>query len=96
MVSPEPLLEISEEFKNLIYYKGDEKASKVLINAQGGPDTELSTGEVDFLFENFDTTDLLLVNVHQAQTLNPSIVEGNDITIEQAINLSVSQNGGKR
>ena len=88
MVPPEPLLEISEEFKNLIYDKGDEKASKVLINAQGGPDTELSTGEVDFIFENFDTTDILLVNVHQAQTLNPSIVEGNDITLDEAVNFN--------
>ena len=80
--------EISQEIKNLIYFKGDESASTVLINAQGGPDVLLSTEEVDFIFENFDTTDLLLVNVHQAQTLNPSILEGDDITLEQAINFN--------
>ncbi len=77
---------ISQEIKDLIYFKGDENAPVVLINAQSGPDTALSTGEVDEIFQIFDTTDLLAVNVHQAQTLNPSPFEENDITFDQAIN----------
>lgn len=76
---------ISQEIKELIYYQGDENACAVLINVQGGPDISLSTSEVDLLIDNFALTDLLAVNVHQAQTLNPSIVEGSDITLDQAV-----------
>ena len=76
---------ISQEIKDLIYYKGDENAPIVLINAQSGPDTELSTGEVDEIFQIFNTTDVLAVNVHQTQTLNPSLIENNDITFDTAI-----------
>ncbi len=79
---------ISQEIKELIYFKGDENASTVLINAQSGPDTKLSTGEVDEIFQSFDTTDLLAVNVHQGQTLNPNQFEANDITFDQAIDLN--------
>ena len=78
--------EISQEIKDLIYFKGNENASVVLINAQSGPDILLSTEVVDLVFENMDMTNLLAVNVHQAQTLNPSLVEGNDITLDQAVN----------
>ncbi|WP_299260224.1 hypothetical protein [uncultured Aquimarina sp.] len=81
-------IEISQEIKDLIYFKGDEDAPIVIINAQSGPDTELSTGEVEEIFQIFDTTNLLAVNVHQAQTLNPGLVEGDDITFDQAINFS--------
>ncbi|MBQ4802747.1 hypothetical protein J8L88_07800 [Aquimarina sp. MMG015] len=87
IVIDEPL-EISQEIKDLIYFKGDEDAPIVLINVQSGPDTELSTGEVDEIFQTFDTTDLLAVNVHQAQTLNPSPFENDDITFNQAINFN--------
>ncbi|WP_282085059.1 hypothetical protein [Aquimarina algiphila] len=79
---------ISKEIKDLIYFKGDESASTVIVNAQSGPDTKLSTGEVDEIFQTFNTTDLLVVNVHQAQTLNPSLFEANDITFDRAIDLN--------
>lgn len=84
--TPEIPIGISQEIKDLISFKGDENAPVVLINAQSGPDTKLSTDDLDGIFEIFDTTDVLAVNVHQAQTLNPSLFEGNDITFEQAIN----------
>ncbi|WP_299183436.1 hypothetical protein [uncultured Aquimarina sp.] len=87
IVIDEPL-EISQEIKDLIYFKGDEDAPTVLVNVQSGPDTALSTGEVDEIFQTFDTTDLLAVNVHQAQTLNPSPFENDDITFNQAINFN--------
>jgi len=76
---------ISQEIKDLIYYKGDENAPVVLINAQGGPDTSLGTEEVDFITEYFDTTNLLTVNVYQGQSLNPSLLTDNDITFDQAV-----------
>ncbi|SEL67484.1 hypothetical protein SAMN04487910_2999 [Aquimarina amphilecti] len=87
IVIDEPL-EISQEIKDLIYFKGDEDAPIVLINVQSGPDTALSTDEVDEIFQTFDTTDLLAVNVHQAQTLNPNPFENDDITFNQAINFN--------
>lgn len=79
-------LEISQEIKDLIYFKGNENAPVVLINTQGGPGTELGTGEIDEIFQIFNTTDLLAVNVHQTQTLNPSLFLEDDITFDQAIN----------
>ncbi|MBW1295462.1 hypothetical protein [Aquimarina litoralis] len=84
IIIDEPL-EISQEIKDLIYFKGNEEAPTVLINAQSGPDTELSTGEVDEIFQTFDTSNLLVVNVHQTQTLDSSLIENNDITFNQAI-----------
>lgn len=40
------------------------------------------------IVESLNTADLLAVNVHQAQTLNPSILDGNGITLDQAIALN--------
>ncbi len=80
--------EIPQEIKNLIYFRGDENAPTVLINVQSGPSNEFDTVSVDDFFENYNTTDILTINVHQVQTLNPSILDGNDITLEQAINFN--------
>ena len=85
---PVTITEISQDIKNLITFRGDEKAPTVLINAQAGPSTELAEDIVDFIVGTFDTTDILTVNVHQAQTLNPSILEGDDITLNQAVNFN--------
>ncbi|WP_299438551.1 hypothetical protein [uncultured Aquimarina sp.] len=85
---PVTITEISQDIKNLIYFRGDEKASTVLINAQAGPSTELAEDIVDFIVGTFNTTDILTVNVHQAQTLDPSILEGDDITLNQAVNFN--------
>ncbi len=79
---------ISQEIKDLIYFKGEEDAPVVLINAQGGPDTEFTTDEVDEISRLFNTTDLLAVNVHQVQTLNPSLFENDDISFEKAIHFN--------
>ncbi len=85
---PETTNGISQEIKDLIYFRGDENAPTVLINAQGGPSNEFDTVSVDDFFENYNTTGILTVNVHQVQTLNPGILDGNDITLEQAINFN--------
>ncbi|PKV48038.1 hypothetical protein ATE84_0021 [Aquimarina sp. MAR_2010_214] len=81
-------IEISKEIKSLIYFRGDEKAPTVLINAQAGPSTALDQEIIDFFVDDFNTAGILTVNVHQAQTLTPSIVNDNDITLEQAVNFN--------
>lgn len=81
--------EIAQEIKDLIYFKGEENAPIVLINSQGGPSTKLSTREVDIFFQGFfNTTDILMANVHQSQTLNPNILEDNDITLDRAVHFN--------
>lgn len=75
---------ISEEIKELIYFRGEENAPIVIINAQGGPDVNLSTDIVDLIADNIKATDVLSVNPHQGQTLNPSILYESDITLDQA------------
>lgn len=85
---PPPIKEISDEIKDLIYFQGDEKAPVVLINAQSGPDILLSTIEVDYIVEHFDTTGMLIVNVHQAQSLDSNRVKDNVLTLEQAVDLN--------
>lgn len=77
--------EISQEIKDLIYYKGDEKAATVLITVPGGPSTEFATDLVDDFSPILSPKEILTVTVHQAQTLDSTIVKGDDITLDQAI-----------
>jgi len=76
---------ISQEIKNLIYFNGDENASVVLVNTQGGPQIALATTEFDEILENVNTSNILRVNVHQKQTLSPSLFTSNDISFNDAI-----------
>jgi len=80
--------QISQDIKDLIYFKGDEKAPTVLINVQAGPSTQLAENIVEFIVATFNTMDILTVNPHQVQTLDPNIIDGNEITLEQAINFN--------
>jgi len=82
------ITEISQEIKDLIYFKGDEKATTVLITVPGGPSTEFNPDIVDLVFATSNTTDLLTINVHQAQTLDSTIVKGADITLYQAVGIN--------
>lgn len=75
--------EISQETKDLIYFRGDEKAPTVVITVPGGPSTEFATDIVDDFAPAFSPKGILTVSVHQAQTLNPDIVAVNDITLAQ-------------
>ncbi|CAM1373074.1 hypothetical protein [Tenacibaculum xiamenense] len=79
-------LKISQEIKELIYFKGNESASTVLINSQGGPGYQLDEHIVNLFFQNYNTDDVLMANVHQAQTKNLVPFTNNNITLEQAIN----------
>ncbi|WP_271767894.1 hypothetical protein [Aquimarina algiphila] len=81
---PKVITELSQDIKDLIYFKGDEKAPTVLITIPGGPSTEFATDVVDQFSGFLNPKDILTVTVHQAQTLNPDIVAGNDITLTQA------------
>jgi len=85
---PSPFNEITQEIKDLIYFNGDEKASIVVVTVPGGPSTELASDLVDYFSAIFNTTDILNVTVHQAQTLNPNILEGNEITLDQAVSFN--------
>lgn len=76
--------EISQNIKDVIYFQGDEKAETVMILIPGGPSTEFATDFVDGFASAFTGKGILTVTVHQAQTLNPDIVAGNDITMAQA------------
>ncbi|WP_298418178.1 hypothetical protein [uncultured Kordia sp.] len=82
-------LTISEEIKDLIYFNGNEKANTVVINIQSGSDIELVADEVDFLRQNLIDTNSLLVTVHQAQTLNPTLVDGDDISLNEATAINI-------
>ena len=63
---------ISQEIKDLIYFNGAEDAETVLIAAQGGPSLELATEYFNEVLENVNTSNILAINVHQSQTLNPT------------------------
>ncbi|UII75078.1 hypothetical protein LV716_12525 [Flagellimonas sp. HMM57] len=88
-IPPADITEISQDIKNLIYFRGDEKAPTVLIAVPGGPSPELATDIIDDLAQDISRPqDILTITVHQAQTLNSNILEGNDITLDQAINFN--------
>lgn len=79
------ITEISQDIKDLIYFQGDEKAAKVLITVPGGPSTEFATDLVDDFSPILSPKEILTVTVHQAQTLDSTIVKGADITFDQAV-----------
>ncbi len=79
------ITEISEEIKEFIYFQGDEKAATVLITVPGGPGTAFATDVVDQFSSILSPKQILTVTVHQAQTLDSTIVKGADITLDQAV-----------
>lgn len=77
--------EISQNIKELIYFKGDEKAQTVMIIVPGGPSTKFATDIVDDFAPALSPKGILTVTVQQAQTLNPNILTGKEITLDQAV-----------
>lgn len=69
----------------MIYYSGNELSNTVIINTQGGPQTELAVEEFNEVFSRVKTKGLLKVNVYQAQTLNPQLFTKSEITFQQAV-----------
>lgn len=82
------ITELSQEIKELIYFQGDEKAETVLITVPGGPSTEFGTHLVDDFSPVLAPKEILTVTVHQAQTLDSTIVEDVDITLDQAVDFN--------
>ena len=82
------ITEIAQDIKDIIYFQGAEKAPTVLIVIPGGPSIEFDQDIVDLVAATTDTTDLLMLNVHQAQTLDSTIVKGVDITLDQAVDFT--------
>lgn len=79
------ITELSQDIKDLVYFMGDEKAATVLITVPGGPSTEFATDLVDDFSPILGPKGILTVTVHQAQTLDSTIVKDEDITLDQAI-----------
>lgn len=76
---------IPEDIKELCYIVGDENSDTVIVNTQGGPVTELSEEEFEFIISKENRKDVLMLNVHQSQTKNPEKFTDKEITFEEAI-----------
>lgn len=63
---------------------GDTTSDSVIINIQGGPILSLDDKGLDAYIKNSNTDNVLYVNVHQIQTLDPSLFS-RKITREDAI-----------
>lgn len=75
---------LPKEIRELVYSKGNPNAPIVLVNTQGGPETELAKAEFDEIIQGVNTDNLLAVNVHQIQTLHPELFVSSDITFNDA------------
>ncbi len=65
-------------------FQGDRESDIVIVNTQGGPVTETEDGFIKEIIDGTGTSNLLWVNVHQAQTASPLKFQNEDITFEQA------------
>ncbi len=64
---------------------GNPNADVVVVNAQGGPTPQLETGEFAGIFGSVDDESVLVLNVHQVQTLDPDRFTAADLTFDEAI-----------
>ncbi|MGI9550676.1 MAG: hypothetical protein ACR2MT_05710 [Aurantibacter sp.] len=84
--APDPTFDFSpiEEIAN---FRGDLTSEIAVVYAQGGPEVFLDPNEINGVVTITNTEDLLTVNVHQAQTLDPDIIAQGDIDFDEAIAL---------
>jgi hypothetical protein len=73
-----------EDINPIIFKSGNENSDIVIIYAQSGPLSHLNTGEFNSILSKIDSTQCLLVNVHQAQFKIDNQIE-TPITFEEAI-----------
>lgn len=66
---------------------GNREADTVLVFAQGGPATGLDSVGFGLLTGGLDLESLYVLNVHQAQTLDPGAFVTSDITFEVAMSV---------
>ena len=63
---------------------GNPDAQVVIVNTQGGPVTELASEELADIGRLVDLDETYVVNVHQAQTLDPERFTSADVTFDEA------------
>jgi len=79
-----PAMNSFEEIADIAVFHGNLESDIVVVCAQGGPSTELIDQDLQQFIIETETQSALWVNVHQAQTKNPSLFISADITFEQA------------
>jgi len=73
-----------KEISDIATFHGNLEGNIVVINTQGGPETQLDDETLnEFIYET-QAQAALFVNVHQEQTKNPSQFTASDITFDQA------------
>jgi hypothetical protein len=78
---------IPENFKNMGHSFGNPKSNTIVINLQGGPETDLFTKEIMFRFTKATSVNIekiFVINIHQFQTLHPDKFVGEEISFKQA------------
>jgi hypothetical protein len=77
--------ELPDEISNIATVDGDLSKDIVLVNTQGGPMYELDIISVKMMLaESIGNNDVIVVNVHQQQTLNPLAFKDEMLTLEEA------------
>lgn len=78
---------IPDNLKKLGYSFGNPNSNTVIIHTQMGPFTNLLTEELKTVFTGLgamDESKYFVINIHQAQTLNPEKYTTNEISFEEA------------
>ncbi|MEM9544889.1 MAG: alpha/beta hydrolase [Bacteroidota bacterium] len=77
-------LEMFDEICDIATFHGNLEGNIVVVNTQGGPLTFLDDATLNQFIDLTRTQSALWVNVHQEQTLNPSLFKSSDITFDEA------------
>lgn len=72
------------EIEDIATFHGNRESDIIIINTQGGPETDLDDDFINEIRIVTGTEEVLYVNVHQVQTLTPGQFTQSDITFEQA------------
>ncbi len=72
------------EIADIATFHGNLQSNIIVIHSQGGPITTLEDGFLKEIISETDTQSALYVNVHQAQTSDPSTFTNSKITFNQA------------
>ena len=75
---------LPKDIDDLVYSVGNRHSNTVIINAQGGPIPKLETQFFKSVFSFVDLKKYYLINVHQAQTINPRDFNKREMTFEEA------------
>lgn len=70
------------QIKEIAVTKGNLKSDAVILYLQGGPVSELE--DLDEMISDSKSSNFTWASVHQAQTLNPDLINKGEITFEEA------------